>query len=199
MKTIEIQLYEFNELPTEEAKEAARQWWRETSAGDQWWDAAEADARECFTLLGVEPDMGGMHFSGFWNQGDGASFTGSYAYRKGAAKAIRGYAPLDTTLHAIADELTVLQKRNFYRLTAQITQSGRYCHARTMSAEVMKGDDLADDETAEAVLSLMRRLADWYYRQLEKEWEYLDSDAVIDESLIANGYTFTADGKRMDG
>ena len=37
MKTIEITLYKYNELPTEEAKEKARQWWIELESRDPCW------------------------------------------------------------------------------------------------------------------------------------------------------------------
>lgn len=56
-----------------------------------------------------------IYFRGFSSQGDGASFEGVYKY-----------APQDEALHAIADQLTALQRRNFYQLTARITQRGLY-------------------------------------------------------------------------
>jgi hypothetical protein len=36
---------------------------------------------------------------------------------------------------------------------------------------------------------------DWLYLTLEKEYEYLTSEETIKESLIANEYDFTEDGK----
>ena len=40
-------------------------------------------------------------------------------------------------------------------------------------------------------------MARWLYRQLEREHEYLTSDEAVDESIIANDYTFTASGRRF--
>lgn len=37
-----------------------------------------------------------------------------------------------------------------------------------------------------AITEALRDLARWLYRQLEQEYEYQTSDAVIDETIIAN-------------
>lgn len=41
----------------------------------------------------------------------------------------------------------------------------------------------------------MRAFADWIYRQLETEYDYQNSDEQVDESIIANEYEFTEEGK----
>ena len=51
----------------------------------------------------------------------------------------------------------------------------------------------AEDEISEA----LRDLARWLYGKLEDEHDYLNSDAVVDEAIIANGYSFTEDGERL--
>jgi hypothetical protein len=51
----------------------------------------------------------------------------------------------------------------------------------------------AEDAVTEALRDLARRL----YRQLEREYEYQASDGAVDEAIIANGYTFTAAGRRF--
>ena len=43
----------------------------------------------------------------------------------------------------------------------------------------------------------LRDLADWLYRQLEREWEHMMSDAYADEGIAANAYTFTESGRRF--
>ena len=55
-------------------------------------------------------------------------------------------------------------------------------------------DMTADAE--EAVTEALRDLARWLYRQLEREYQYQTSDAMIDEAIIANGFTFTNSGRR---
>jgi len=56
-------------------------------------------------------------------------------------------------------------------------------------------DVTADAE--EVVIEALRDLARWLYRQLEREYDYLSSDDVVDEAIIANGYTFTEAGQRF--
>ena len=56
-------------------------------------------------------------FSGFWSQGDGASFEGYWSHSKGAAARIRDYAPMDATLHGIADRLQALAWWNWSHST----------------------------------------------------------------------------------
>lgn len=36
----------------------------------------------------------------------------------------------------------------------------------------------------------------WLYRQLENEYDWLTSDAAVDEALLINEYTFTEAGLR---
>jgi hypothetical protein len=36
----------------------------------------------------------------------------------------------------------------------------------------------------------------WVYRQLEAEWEYRNSNEVVDEDIRANEYEFDEDGNR---
>ena len=43
----------------------------------------------------------------------------------------------------------------------------------------------------------MRDLARWLYRQLEREYDYRTSDAVVDETLAVNAWTFTETGVRF--
>jgi len=130
------------------------------------------DAKHIGAIMGIDVDD--VRYSGFWSQGDGASFTGSYAYVKGAAAAIRAEAPNDAALHAIADTLQRIQARHFYQLTATISQSGHYSHEYTMSVDAEDARDSyrdignADEELTEA----FRDFARWIYRSLEREYEY---------------------------
>ena len=56
--------------------------------------------------------------------------------------------------------------------------------------------DMTED-AEEAVIEALRDLARWLYRQLEREYEHQTSDAVVDETIAANDYTFTASGRRF--
>ncbi len=102
-------------------------------------------------------------------------------------------------MHRIADALLAIQRRNFYQLQAEVRHRGNYYHAFTMDISVTRESPVGQDltEGAEsAVIDLLRDLARWLYRQLEQEYDYLSSDAAVDEALLANGYTFTESGRR---
>lgn len=191
---IEITVYEFDELPNERAKEHARDWYRSLIDADDFACVID-DFITIATILGVSTSFKQVYWSGFASQGDGASFEGSYAYAKGSTKAIREYAPKDTTLHDIADRFMKVQKRNRWEITATITKVGRYCHDGCMEIDVHNIDPDGWDDIE--VQDLLRELAQWLYHQLDRENDYLHSAESVDENIRANGYTFTAEGKRF--
>jgi hypothetical protein len=214
MKTIAVNVYKFDEL-SDAAKERAREWFRqgESELFGAWGDQTEF-AETAAKLLGITFDThsvplhgGGTRqesniwYSGFSSQGDGASFTGSYDYRKGSSKAVRAEFGTDKELHRIADELTALQKKHGYKLTATITQSGHYYHKNTMDARVTRftHNPDVDEETENELLELMRDFAQWIYDGLEEEYNYRMSDEAVDDGITANDYDFTVDGKRTTG
>ena len=194
-ETITREIFQFDEL-SNDAKETARQWWRDGGLDHDWWDSVYDDFDRIAELIGI--NVTDKQFSGFWSQGDGASFAGSYAYKKGSCKAIRDYAPKDELLHSIADNLAAIQKRNFYSLSASITLRGRYCHEGSMCISVERDSDNYQDYTTDAddvITDAMRSLAQWLYTSLENELKYLNADESVDESIRANEYEFTRDGK----
>jgi hypothetical protein len=107
------------------------------------------------------------------------------------------YAPNDDELHAIARRLGGIQRRNFYQLYARAGQRGRYCHENTMQIDVRRDDAAMTADAEEVVCEALRDLGRRLYDRLEREHDYLQSDEVVDESLIANAYTFTAAGERF--
>ena len=120
--------------------------------------------------------------------------------QKARRKAIRAHAPQDSELHRIADALQAIQRRNFYQLRADANQRGRGCHEYSMAISVERDSPTNQQMTADAedaVVELLRDLARWLYRQLEREYEYQTSDEVTDEAILANEYTFTGDGRRF--
>ena len=204
MRTIVHKLFKYEELD-DMAKDKAKDWYRHFIFQDSCdWEFVFEDAKRAADILGIaigrrrgsrEP---AIYFSGFWSQGDGACFEGSYRYAKGATKKIREYAPQDKELHRIADELQNIQRRNFYKLCARMTHSGRYSHSGCMDVSVWHYDDQYRDigDAEDDITQLMRDFADWIYDRLENEYEYQCSDNVVEESIIANEYEFYGDGRR---
>ena len=69
-----------------------------------------------------------------------------------------------------------------------------------MAVSVARDSSAAAEVIGDAesiVTDALRDLANWLYRQLEQEYEYLSSDEAVDEMLVANGYTFTEEGRRF--
>jgi hypothetical protein len=209
---IETTVYQLHELSVD-AKEHARAWYREIGVDPDWYEGVYEDFERVCAILGVELATrpvrlfgGGQRqkpciwFSGFWNQGDGASFDGFFYHARGAAETIRSHAPMDAELHEIADALQAVQRRNFYQLRATIAQRGRYSHEYSMAISVERDSPTGQAMTHDAenaVIEALRDLARWLYRQLEREYGYLTSDEAVDESIAANEYTFTEAGRRF--
>ncbi len=209
---VETTVYHLNEL-SEAGRDKARTWYRETAFDDDWYDCIYEDFETICAILGVQLKtrpvrlFGGgtrakpcIYFSGFSSQGDGACFEAYYAYEKDASRKIKAHAPQDTELHAIADALQAAQRPNFYQLRADIIHRGRYYHEFCMATSVERDSPNAQDMTAgaeDAVITALRDLARWLYRQLQREYEYQTSDAVVDEAILANDYTFTETGRRF--
>lgn len=206
-------VYLFKELPDEQAKEKARDWWRQQVFDDNVdYDFVYEDAATAGEIIGIDIRtrpvklMNGstrydptIYWSGFWSQGDGACYEGSYSYRdgyvakKGVLKALKAYAPLDTDLHNICKRLSKAQARYFYKLEASIKHRGHYYHSGCMSIEVSHCEDHyrdIDSDTVDEITQCLREFADWIYARLKAEYEYQTSDEVVDEALIANEYEF---------
>jgi hypothetical protein len=184
------QVFTFAEL-SDSAKKYAREQYREHNLDYEWWDFVYEDAKTIGKLFGLE--INDMCFSGFWSQGDGVAFNASYQYRKGGLKAVMQYAPQDNELHGIVARLQTVQRKAFYRLYASCEQT------RGNNIRVNVDNDSRDiTESEEDSITLeLNYFADWIYSRLESEYEYLQSDEVIDESMVANEYEFTANGEMI--
>jgi hypothetical protein len=216
MRTIEVNLFQFDELD-DKAKTKARKWYRDASASDNSFSQfVIEDAEDVASCLGITlkarsyKTLGGhtrsepcIYWSGFWSQGNGACFEGSYEAPDGKAlDLVKAHAPKDEKLHIIAAILDALQEQYRNDLTATIVQHGSYYHSDTMYLDQVDADD-ADgnpvDVTAEDqdhLLHAIRAFANWIYRQLEQEYDYQNSDECVDETIRINEYEFYADGGR---
>lgn len=203
-RAIERTVYKFAEL-SEAAKETAREHERQTYQDFNWWDWCYEDAIICAKCLGIELDAKNISFSGFSSQGDGASFTGYYDFKADAVAAITAHAPQDQTLLKIAEEQTALQTHarlvHGAHIHARITRSrnSHYVHSNTMDIEAkyVNTDNEAlatSEELDQAMTRLMRSFADWIYKQLEDENDWLNSDECIDERLNESDDEFDEDG-----
>lgn len=197
MRIVETKVYKYEEL-SDSTKERAREWYLEGGLCYDWWDFCYEDFCRVAEILGIEISYrqgrgAEIYFNGFYCQGSGSSFVGTYRYAKGAVAKIKQYAPQDEELHRIAYGLKEVQRRHFYRLEANISSHRDYM----ISVEVYDGDDryryIGDAE--EEVRELMNDFNDWMFKRLQDEYEHLTSDEVVEESIIANEYEFDEDGR----
>ncbi|EEY1408407.1 antitoxin of toxin-antitoxin stability system [Escherichia coli] len=205
-------VYTLDELSCPSAREKARDWYRVHHSDSNWYENVYEDFRAVCGIFGIDlrqrvfrlssgrfMEEPCIWFSGFCSQGDGACFEGRWHWQSATARRLREYAPQDRELHRIADALQVVQKRNFWQLQAEINLRGRYCHPYSMDITVTRNSptgQVMTTDTEAAVSEALRDLAFWLYRQLENEYDWLTSDAAVDETLLINKYTFTEAGLR---
>lgn len=211
-------VYTYAEL-SDRAKDKARDRYREGNFDYDWWDGVYSDAIAMAALMGIEigprygSEVAAIYFSGFSNQGDGACFEGTYRYRKGALKDLKAQAPTgymdpetgqrveleaNVELHQIARTLQEIQRPYLYKLVATVKHSGHYQHSGCTRIEVTHADDPYRDvgDAEDGITQALRDFMDWIYDRLEAEYDYLNSDAAIEEGIEANEWEFLEDGTR---
>ena len=128
-----------------------------------------------------------IYYSGFWHPGDGACFEGNYQYKAGSLKAVKAFAPQDTTLHRIVKDLQRVQSRNFYQLTASTDQRGHYYHSGCMQVTVERQDGKEMTADAEEIITqAFRAFADWIYDKLEDAYNWDTSEENARDYLENN-------------
>ena len=134
-----IKTYGFNEL-SNEAKQVAFVDNSDINVDDfDWYDYTKEDFHSILELIGFYNID--SNFSGFYSQGDGASFSADYRYKKGCLKAVKQHAPNDKELHNIVGGIISHQKDNGYLLSCEVSKRGNYCHSNTMYFSWYKNDD----------------------------------------------------------
>jgi hypothetical protein len=188
----------------DKAKERARQWYRNASQDDNYFSEwVIEDAKRMLAFLGI--DIDDIGYSGFWSQGEGAHFTGMWRAsdcKPGQLSAERGSS--DSTLNALDAEFSRLAAIDPYARYC-VKHRGQYAHEHctdfTVESELLFGLDEADNGTRFAeferdLIDASRDAMRWIYRQLEKAYEYENSDEAIEQTIELNKYEFTVDGQR---
>ena len=222
MRIKQTKVYQYDEL-SDEAKEKARGWYRDVNCDDTYWsESVTDDAATIAEFLGLDiaqtdyKTMGGetkykptVYFSGFWSQGDGACVEGTWRASDVKVDKLKEHAPQDEELHRIVDGLAEIAKE-YPDGSFTVKHSGPYPHsgcthfnielpceafdeAEYCSPEYKRLDEkISGDE--ETLRELARDFMNWIYRQLEKEWDYQNSDEQVEESIRANEYEFLENG-----
>ena len=195
-RTVRTKVYKFNEL-SGPAKETARQSWREHGLDYEWHEFTIEGLKERAPEKGFEIDK--IYFSGFCCQGDGAMFEGSVV---DFSKFLNGTNP----------HFQKVVKNNGLDLSWSVRHSGHYYHSRCSQISFDAGNypytysskegftgnfqtniDIMESNIEEAYHDYCHEI----YSTLEKEYDWLNSDEQVDESIIANEYEFTKDGRRF--
>jgi len=202
--------YEFDEL-TPKAQETVMDRVRndEHYPCDFWSEPVIEDFIEDRTAEGWEIETEDVQFSGFWSQGDGASFDGEVTCETWIK------------FHKLEAKFPTIMKvlHNTHPLTAKIYSNhfaNHYCHSRTRYLEIEEDGQLDehiygwDDEAKEQAImekwneEVMRleeileenreELSQQLYSKLEKQYNYYMTDEAIKEDLEANPETYLENG-----
>jgi hypothetical protein len=197
MKTVELELYKFEELPEDVQAKLIEKNYDINVDDHYWYEYVFEDAKEIGSLMGI--DIKDIYFS-LHVQGSGATFNGSYYYQKGSVKKVTSHAPLDEELHRIVKSLALLQRKFFYGLYATIEHSGHYNHERCNTITVDHHDSYHYDsdnmnEVEDELTELLRDYMVWIYNRLQKEYDYYTSEEQIKDQLICMEYDYTKNGR----
>ena len=147
-----------------------------------------------------------IRFTGFWSQGDGASFTADINLEKIINTIVScGYNTCDMVAFQALEKMVYhgLIDLSFkaYRV------SSRYSHENTCTVDMdfeCYQDNISDpayeyleglsDQLLSDIEEIRLNLCQEIYKSLEREYEYLTSDMAVKETIEANGYEFTEDG-----
>jgi len=169
MRTATVHYYKFDEL-SDKAKERALDWWRQGALDWDWFDSVYEDASRV-----------GIKITGF-DTGRSCEITGDFigTAEESAAKIIAEHGE---------DTDTAAEARHYQKTLAEFmatAEKDEYGELATYALEADKED--IDKEFLRAVLES-------YLVALREEAEHLQSDEVAEETIIANEYEFTEDGK----
>lgn len=212
--------YSFEEL-SPEAQQNALDGSRDINVDyDGWEDGVTEGFKEDMREIGIDDIE--ISFSGFYSQGDGASFTSEDIDTRRLFNAI-GIKSDDALNMETDDERSRGENKEFYdlldtmedigqvernrikpeeiRVTIERTDS-RYVHFNTVRANVEIWDEPDGweepygftEKLEDKVTEYIRGLCKDLYRSLEKEHDHLTSDDAVKETLIDNDYEFDEEG-----
>lgn len=212
--------YSFDELSSE-AQENVLDNNRDINVDyDGWEDGVTEEFKEDMKEIGIYDIE--ISFSGFYSQGDGASFTSEDIDTRELFNAI-GIQSDDALNMETDDERAKGQNKEFYdlldtmedigqvernrikpegiRVTIERTDN-RHVHYNTVRANVEIWDEPDEweepygfaDKLEDTITEYIRELCKDLYRKLETEYDLLTSDDSVKETLIDNDYEFDQKG-----
>ena len=185
--TIEKTLLKFDEL-NEAQKNKVIDKNRDINIDGCWDDININDFELILEHLGFKDVK--INYTGFWSQGDGCSFKGCFMIpvskkindsRLENLKNDFGCTELIGLCTEILNCCSIDDLLESEKIL--ISSNGRYCHEFMM---------VLDNSDNQKFLDNCRKLAKYFYRKLEENYNYLTSHEAISETLICNEYEFNS-------
>lgn len=173
-RTVRLKVYKFNELK-DDAKKKAIQWF-ESAGGNvdnEWYDAVYEDAEQAgIKITGF--DLGRSNYCN-------GTFIEDALYT--AHEILKNHG-VECETYKTAEAF--IKERDEIVDTAPKDENGEWEDVGTLDEKL----DECEEEFRESILEDYRII-------LSNEYDYLISEEQIIESIVANGYEFTADGKKF--
>lgn len=203
MRTIEIKVYQYDEL-TDEAKQKAREWYTSSVTDDAAW---YEDAIEFIVDIGktvgitIDSRRGYRHNLSFdLNRNHYVTFDGFYRYEKGWREAVRKEWGKDAFTKDAGD-ITALQFFQDFSAQEWALQAPQFwgvgCNCKSGNRGEQYSDvssyffDNAPDAEAHALILMF---CDWAWNTLNRELEWLTEDTQLEEAIRVNEYEFDEEG-----
>lgn len=220
-KIIQTEVFTYAELKEhgdQAAIDKAAEWLRECAVSYDWWESVYEIWQSALEQIGFSDPK--INFSGFWSQGDGASFTAGIDVEKLAtflavppdARKTIAEQPLDfrpwivfkcNGVPAYSQYRKLVRLANYIGAEVRRT-SHRYSHKRTCDTYVDLSGSASKPRVEKLLLAfredveaLRLMLCDAIYSDLEEEYNYLTGEESISDLAEVNEYTFTEQGKRF--
>lgn len=152
---------------------------------------------------GIEIEEKNIEFSGFNNQGDGASFTCDNINIEKLLKALNVTFKNEVLKKIFCDNVSIGIKRINTQYSHKYTVSC-YCDYTELTYQsIIKNfiytriDNYLYNKSKELekkLTDLKNKLCSELYEDLENEYKFLTSDSIIEDCLISNEYEFYSDG-----
>lgn len=190
MQTRTTSVYTLKELSDEAFRKAIDDN-RDINVDHDWWSIIYEGAIENLEKMGFNNPS--INFTGFWSQGDGASFTCESIDLNTfltSQKKVTEFAPLYVF---------------FDNVTAKIKRTGaHYVHANMIDASISEYCSHYDEnqekietlwiDLENLLTKIAREESEKIYKDLEHYYDDLTTEDAIADALESNDYDFTADG-----
>jgi hypothetical protein len=193
METRTYTVYKFNELPAESQAKALEKY-RYFNVDFQSWDEPILEgAKEDLKAAGFEEAE--IFYSGFYSQGDGASF--------------EAVCNLKKLMEGLPKKFNTLKRFvNNERIKGHILKNSygnRYSHENTRYFEFEEDFANGEKELTDKQRKLLNELQEILekeryshslkiYRSLRQDYEELTGDEAVKDALLSNDYDFTVEG-----